>query len=308
MKKNYLSIDIGGTNVKYAELNNAGNIIEQGKIKTSHDKEQFLKNIDQIVEKYVKKEIKGIAFCAPGKIAHTKIHFGGALPFLDGIDFAVRYKKYDIPVTVINDGKASVLAENWLGSLKDMQNCAAITLGTGVGGGIIVNGKLLNGAHFQAGELSFLQLNMKEPVFDGFAGGYASAVQMIRNVNEAIENDDETDGLAAFEAINNGNEKAKKIFDEYCKRIAAIIIDIQAVVDLDAIAIGGGISAQPIVVQGINQAYDKVLADNELIRKTFTRPKIVEAKFKNGANLYGALYNLFIHVNGNDIWQENKAA
>ena len=301
MKKNYLSIDIGGTNVKYAELNNAANIIEQGKIKTSHDKEQFLKNIDQIVEKYVKKEIKGIAFCAPGKIAHTKIHFGGALPFLDGIDFAVRYKKYDIPVTVINDGKASVLAENWLGSLKDMQNCAAITLGTGVGGGIIVNGKLLNGAHFQAGELSFLQLNMKEPGFDGFAGGYASAVQMIRNVNEAIENDDETDGLAAFEAINNGNEKAKKIFDEYCKRIAAIIIDIQAVVDLDAIAIGGGISAQPIVVQGINQAYDKVLADNELIRKTFTRPKIVEAKFKNGANLYGALYNLFIHVNGEKL-------
>ena len=301
MKKNYLSIDIGGTNVKYAELNNAGNIIEQGKIKTSHDKEQFLKNIDQIVEKYVKKEIKGIAFCAPGKIAHTKIHLGGALPCLDGIDFAVRYKKYDIPVTVINDGKASVLAENWLGSLKDMQNCAAITLGTGVGGGIIVNGKLLNGAHFQAGELSFLQLNMKEPGFDGFAGGYASAVQMIRNVNEAIENDNETDGLAAFEAINNGNEKAKKIFDEYCKRIAAIIIDIQAVVDLDAIAIGGGISAQPIVVQGINQAYDKVLADNELIRKTFTRPKIVEAKFKNGANLYGALYNLFIHVNGEKL-------
>lgn len=80
MKKNYLSIDIGGTNVKYAELNNAGNIIEQGKIKTSHDKEQFLKNIDRIVAKYVKKGIKGIAFCAPGKIAHTKIHFGGALP------------------------------------------------------------------------------------------------------------------------------------------------------------------------------------------------------------------------------------
>ena len=301
MKKNYLSIDIGGTNVKYAELNNAGNIIEQGKIKTSHDKEQFLKNIDRIVAKYVKKGIKGIAFCAPGKIAHTKIHFGVALPFLDGIDFAVRYKKYDIPVTVINDGKASVLAENWLGSLKDMQNCAAITLGTGVGGGIIVNGKLLNGAHFQAGELSFLQLNMKEPGFDGFAGGYASAVQMIKNVNEAIENDDETDGLAAFEAINNGNEKAKKIFDEYCKRIAAIIIDIQAVVDLDAIAIGGGISAQPIVIQGINQAYDQVLADNELIGKTFTRPKIVEAKFKNGANLYGALYNLFIHVNGEKL-------
>ncbi|WP_282805825.1 ROK family protein [Lactobacillus isalae] len=301
MKKNYLSIDIGGTNVKYAELDNAGNILEQGKIKTSHNKEQFLKNIDQIVDKYVRKGVKGLAFCAPGKIAHTKIHFGGALPFLDGIDFAERYKKYGLPVAVINDGKASALAENWLGSLKDMKNCAAITLGTGVGGGIIVNGQLLNGAHFQAGELSFLQLNMKEPGFDGFAGGYASAVQMIKNVNKAIENDDETDGLAAFDAINNEDKNAKNIFDEYCKRIAAIIIDIQAVVDLDAIAIGGGISAQPIVVQGINQAYDEVLAANKIIRDTFTRPKIVEAKFKNGANLYGALYNLFIRVNGEKL-------
>ena len=82
MKKNYLSIDIGGTNVKYAELNNAGNIIEQGKIKTSHDKEQFLKNIDQIVEKYVKKEIKGIAFCAPGKLRILKFTLAELYLFL----------------------------------------------------------------------------------------------------------------------------------------------------------------------------------------------------------------------------------
>lgn len=182
-----------------------------------------------------------------------------------------------------------------------MKNCAAITLGTGVEGGIIVNGQLLNGAHFQAGELSFLQLNMNEAGFNGFAGGYVSAVQMIKRVNRAINNEDEMDGLAAFEAINRGKEEARKIFAEYCKRIATIIIDIQAVVDLDAIAIGGGISAQPIVVEGINQAYDKVLAGNTLIRETFTRPKIIEAKFKNGANLYGALYNLFIHVNGEKL-------
>lgn len=143
MKKNYLSVDIGGTNVKFAELDNAGHIIEHEKIKTQHEKDAFLHDIDEIVAKYVKKGVKGLAFCAPGKIAHTKIHFGGALPFLDGIDFAERYRQYNLPVAVINDGKASVLAENWLGSLKDMKNCAAITLCTGVGGGIIVNGQLL---------------------------------------------------------------------------------------------------------------------------------------------------------------------
>lgn len=298
MKKNYLSVDIGGTNVKFAELDNAGHIIEHEKIKTQHEKDAFLHDIDEIVAKYVKKGVKGLAFCAPGKIAHTKIHFGGALPFLDGIDFAERYRQYNLPVAVINDGKASVLAENWLGSLKDMKNCAAITLGTGVGGGIIVNGQLLNGAHFQAGELSFLQLNLDKPHFDGFAGGYASAVQMIGAVNKKLGNYDVTHGLAAFKAINDGNEDAVEIFNEFCKRVAAIIIDIQAVVDLDAIAIGGGISAQPVVIDGINQAYDKILNENPIIKNTFTRPQILDAKFKNQANLYGALYNLLLHVNG----------
>lgn len=301
MKKNYLSIDIGGTNVKFAELDNAGQIIEHEKIKTQHEKDTFLHSIDKIVAKYVEKGVKGLAFCAPGKIAHTEIRFGGALPFLDGIDFAKRYHQYNIPVAVINDGKASVLAENWLGSLKDMKNCAAITLGTGVGGGIIVNGQLLNGAHFQAGELSFLQLNLDKPHFDGFAGGYASAVQMIGAINQKLGNDDVTDGLTAFKAINAGNKNAVKIFTEFCKRIAAIIIDIQAVVDLDAIAIGGGISAQPVVVEGINQAYDKILNENPIIKNTFTRPQIFDAKFKNQANLYGALYNLLLHANGEKL-------
>lgn len=299
--KNYLSIDIGGTNVKYAKLDNAGQIIEKDKIKTSHNKDEFLKAIDLIVDKYIKQGVKGLAFCAPGKIVKTTIHFGGALPFLDGINFAERYQQAGIPVAVINDGKASVLAENWLGSLKDMKNCAAITLGTGVGGGIIVNGHLLNGAHFQAGELSFLQLNMEAPGFDGFAGGYASAVQMIKRVNQALGNQDLTDGLAAFKAINSKEPTATKIFTEFCQRIAAIIIDIQAVVDLDAIAIGGGISAQPIVVKEINRVYDQILDDNPMIKMTFTRPQILDAKFKNAANLYGALYNLLLHANGEKL-------
>lgn len=301
MKKNYLSIDIGGTNVKYAELDNAGQLIEKGKIKSIHEKNAFLASIDSLVEKYIKNEIKGIAFCAPGKIEHTKIHFCGSLPFLDGINFAKRYLKYQIPVTVINDGKASVLAENWLGSLKDLKNCAAITLGTGVGGGIIYNGHLINGAHFQAGELSFMKLDVVGHNFSNYAGMTASAVGMISLINKKLGNQDEKDGLAAFRAINTKNSDAVAIFNEFCQKVASIIINIQAVVDLDTIAIGGGISAQPIVIQGINQAYDSELNANELIKTTLTRPKIVEAKFKNDANLYGALYNLLLQVNGEKL-------
>ena len=65
--------------------------IKKEKVNTIHDKEKFLAEIDKIVVKCVDKGVKGIAFCAPGKIAKTEIHFGGALPFLDGVDFAKRY-------------------------------------------------------------------------------------------------------------------------------------------------------------------------------------------------------------------------
>lgn len=299
--KDYLSVDIGGTNVKFAKLNNAGEIIDKSKIETAQEKEEFLSKMDEVVEKYVKQGVKGIAFCAPGKIAKIMIHFGGALPFLDGVDFAQRYAKYNLPVAVINDGKASVLAENWLGSLKDKQNCAAITLGTGVGGGIIVNGRLLNGVHYQVGELSFMQINMNATGFNGFAGGAASAVEMIKSVNKELGKKDETDGLAAFEAINSGDAKSMPIFRDFCKKVATVIINVQSVADLDAYAIGGGISAQPIVVEEINHAYDEIINRNPLIGKTLTKPQILDAKFKNSANLYGALYNLLLHVNGEEL-------
>lgn len=78
-------------------------------------------------------------------------------------------------------------------------------------------------------------------------------------------------------------------------------MNVQSVVDLDAIAIGGGISAQPIVVKEINRQYDKLYDSSELIRMTFTRPQILDARFKNDANLYGVLYNLLLHVNGEKL-------
>ena len=83
--------------------------------------------------------------------------------------------------------------------------------------------------------------------------------------------------------------------------VVGIIVNIQSVVDLTTIAIGGGISAQPILVEEINRAYDQFLDQMPMYKMTLTRPKIVEAKFKNDANLFGALYNLLLHVNGEKL-------
>lgn len=289
--KNYLGIDIGGTNVKYALVDESGKISESSKIATAHNKEDFLNNLDQVVEKY-QDEIQGIAFCAPGKITETTIHYGGSLPFLDGIDLGQRYQHLGVPIAGVNDGKASVLAENWLGSLKGLKNCAALTLGTGVGGGIIIDGKLVIGENSQAGEASMLILNTEKTGMDSFAGAQGSAVSMISKVNEALGNEDKTDGLAAFKAINAGDEKAMKIFKQYCRNVAAIIINLQGLLDPKRVAIGGGISAQPIVIEQIKQEYQDIIDSNVFMRGTLTPIEIVAAKFQNDANIYGALFNL----------------
>lgn len=294
----YLSIDIGGTNVKYAELNESVDVIAKGKVKTEHNLDDFLAEIDQIIDKFQADGLSGIAFCAPGKIEDTTIRFGGALPFLDGVDFAKRYEKLGLPVAVVNDGKASALAESWLGSLQGVKNGAAIVLGTGVGGGIIVNGQLLAGEHFQAGELSFGILNVDKTGFDATVGSYGSAVGMIERVNQAIGNEDTTDGLAAFNAINAGKPEAVAIFKNYCKNVAYLILNVQSVVDLKRITIGGGISAQDAVIDGIREAINEIREEIPVIKMTLTPPEIVRAQFMNTANIYGALYNLLLKVEG----------
>lgn len=293
--KNYLSIDIGGTEIKYAQIDVSGHIIEKGKASTPDGKDKFLAQIDQIVQKY-SGSIKGLAFCAPGKIDKTKIRFGGAIPFLDGIDFGQIYKAEDFPVAVINDGKASILAENWLGNLKDEKNCAAITLGTGVGSGIMVDGHLLQGTHNQAGEISFMLTDLSHPKnMQGSAGRLCSAVLFVKRVNHELNYANEDDGLHAFKAIKNQNSKAIAIFNEYCMRIAMLILNLQTVVDINKITIGGGISAQPCLIAGINTAYDQLVQEsNSIIGQTLIKPQIVAAKFRNDSNLYGSLYNLLL--------------
>ncbi|GFZ27453.1 ROK family protein [Lactobacillus corticis] len=296
----YLALDIGGTNLKYALIDHSGNILEDFRTPTPQNKEDFLAAVDKIVEEYQSK-INGFAFCAPGKIVGGTIDFGGALPFLDGVDFKERYQDLNIPVWGINDGKAGVLAESWRGSLKDCANCAAVVLGTGVGGGIIVNGQLIRGFHEQAGELSFMQTNYDTDLMHSMVGGNCSAVQLIEAVNQAEGNSDLNDGFAAFQAINAGEKQAVKLFTEFCDRIAILIINLQSVVDLEKISIGGGISAQDTVITGIREAVDRFYNSSDLIKMTFQQPEIVQAAFRNKANLYGALYNLLLQVNSEEL-------
>jgi len=296
MKTNYLAIDIGGTNIKYAVLNKSGNIISKDKIPTSCDDSQtFLDLLFNIIEPRIN-QIRGIAISVPGKV-DTKtgtVYYGGSLPFLDGLKIReILEKRYKVITSLENDGKAAALAELWLGNLKGIENGLALVLGTGVGGGIIINNELYRGTNFQAGELSFIinSKTIESENYENLVGFQDSAVEMIKNINKSMGNKDIKDGISAFEAIKY-NEVAQRIFKQFCRGIAQLIFNVQAVVDVQKIVIGGGISSQPLLVSEVTKQYEKILNGFYLFKNSLTPPKIVAAKFRNDANLYGALYAL----------------
>ncbi|WP_423216590.1 ROK family protein [Streptococcus equinus] len=290
----FLSFDVGGTRIKYALITDKREIIEKNSTHTPDNGQEFWQVIDGIIEQY-KTTIDGIAFSVPGRVDTQKgiIHIGGALTYLKDIHLKDRIReKFGLPSAVVNDAKAAALAEVWQGSLKGVRDGAVIVLGTGVGGGLILDGKLRNGSHFQAGELSFLALNLRDKGFKRTSGCLGSAVRMISAVNKAIGNADEKDGKQAFVAINGKNSKALAIFEDYCRTIAQIILNVHTTLDLECFAIGGGISSQPILVDEINRQYDLLLDEDDVTKHVLTRPKIVPTTFKNDANLLGALYQL----------------
>ncbi|WP_311408185.1 ROK family protein [Liquorilactobacillus uvarum] len=98
--------------------------------------------------------------------------------------------------------------------------------------------------------------------------------------------------VAVFEQIKKHREPAGSIFRDYCRRVGFLILNIQSVVDVSTYAIGGGISSQQLLIETINQEYDRILTELPLVKETLVNPEIKQAKFKSDANLYGALYSL----------------
>lgn len=293
---NYLAIDIGGTKIKYGLLADTGQKLFSATLKTPQSLSSFKAALSQLISEY-QAQVAGVAISVPGKVDSYAgiVYHGGALPFLDGLNFKelVAQVNADLTFALQNDGKAGALAEKWQGSLQAYDNACAIILGTAVGGGIILNGKIYAGSHHQAGEFSYLPSNIYAQGFDRLSGTSGSAVQMIERAAAKLGLVDLQDGPTVFAQIKQQNSKVWPIFQEYCQAVAYLVLGLQAVLDLEAYTIGGGISANEILLTEINRAYDRLSGDFP-----FEKPAIKQATLQNDANLYGALYQLLTTQKG----------
>ena len=296
---NFLSIDIGGTNLKYALINEFGQIIIKGTNSTNAQAEpQFLESLYKIINLHGQ-DIQGIGFSLPGVIdpLAKELRASARLGFLEKNDFFNQLQnKYRMPVTIENDSNCAALAEKWQGSISDEDNAAMMVLGTGIGSSIFLNGQLIRGNHFAASEPSFMIVDKSQKGVKQSAA-LLSAVGMIEKIGTHLNFPNVMDGKRAFSEIMAGEEYAYRVFTDFCDQVALLMYNIQSILNLDKFAIGGGISSQPILIKQLRKSFEKWHKMTLLSERTITVPKIVSAHFYNDANLIGAVVPLLKVIN-----------
>lgn len=296
MMAQYLVLDIGGTFIKYAIMDAEARFVERGKVpaKTSSEAD-MLASLADVREAVAAFDYDGVAISMPGRIdtARGWAYTGGAFAWLHDYPAAERYGAvFSKPCTIANDGKCAAFAENWTGSLADVSSGAVLVLGTGVGGGIVLNDEVWMGCSGGAGELSWLVCD-HPAIFEKGAMGSGSiwagriAAGAIVPAFAARKGLPQADGVMLFDAYEAGDADAKAVLDDYAMWAATGIVNLQAVLDLQRYAIGGGISARPAATTLVADAVDHVFSIHPYM--PFSKPEIVTCTYGNEANLIGAL-------------------
>ena len=128
---------------------------------------------------------------------------------------------------------------------------------------------------------------------------------MIRAINRVAGNENELDGIAAFEKIKSGDKNARDIFAQFCKNIAQLLFNMQLTMDVQRFVIGGGISNEEIVLKTIKQKYTEIVSEFPQAQQVLIYPELVKSEYSNGIGLYGAFYSYMQQMNG-EIKQETK--
>lgn len=281
--KKVLSFDIGGTKIAYAVIDEKGEFITEIQKTATPDTADGIRDLFKSVIKENYDNIDGVAFSTAGAVnlqGTRIISSNGNLP--QGYNQTDFVGLTDKPVLVENDANSAAWAEYALGAAKGCQQSVVLVIGTGIGSGIIVNGKLLKGKSGAAGEMHFpIDSGHKRKCkgcgmydcFESFASGTGLATGA-----KAVMGEDATT-YSLIEKRNQGDETAIKVFDEWQEYLVKGMIMLANIFDPEIIVLSGSM-AQFI-------EYSKV--ENEINQAILTQPlKVCPAEFENNAGMLGA--------------------
>ena len=296
----YICIDIGGTSIKYGVLSEKGEIFIDGTVSAKvTEKENFIlsdvkKLIRNILDEYGNYEIKGICVSTAGVVNPEKgeiAYAGPTIPKYTGTKIKEELEKeFSISCEVENDVNCAGLGEYWKGAGKGSKSMVCLTIGTGIGGSVILDGKLLNGIGYTAGEIGYMDVN------GSYIQNIASSKYLVEKVQkEKVEKEGITDaitGVDIFELAKKGDEICIAGINEIISNLAVGVRNIIYLLNPEVIVIGGGITAQK---EYLEEKIRKEVNDG-MISDMFRKTRIELAQQGNQAGLLGALYN-FLNKN-----------
>ena len=296
----YICIDIGGTSIKYGVLSENGEIFIDGTVSTKvTEKENFIlsdvkKLVRNILDEYRNYEIKGICVSTAGVVNPEKgeiAYAGPTIPKYTGTKIKEELEKeFSISCEVENDVNCAGLGEYWKGAGKGSKSMVCLTIGTGIGGSVILDGKLLNGIGYTAGEIGYMDVN------GSYIQNIASSRYLVEKVQkEKVEKEGITDaitGVDIFELAKKGDEICIAGINEIISNLAVGVRNIIYLLNPEVIVIGGGITAQK---EYLEEKIRKEVNDG-MISDMFRKTRIELAQQGNQAGLLGALYN-FLNKN-----------
>lgn len=286
----FIGIDIGGTNLRAAIISKEGEVIETFKTanEVSNGAEYNLnKLVNHIKNEWKEYEFEKAGVGAPGPL---DLKVGKILnpPNLKGWEnFNIKdylSKKLNLSVNLNNDANVAGLAEAVVGAAKEAESVFYITISTGVGGGLILDKKIINGAHSQAAEIYNMIINEDDYIQPGLnkssLEGQCSGVNIARIASSVCSKELSTKEV--FDLYNEKDEKVVKIIEKWIDNIAIGIANIITVVDPEVVVLGGAV---PInnkgLVQVITEAVKSKVADSDMV-------DIRVAEIGDNAGLIGA--------------------
>ena len=294
MNENALAygVDVGGTTIKLGLFDGRGSLLRRGSIPT--DTSDHGAHILPQIARWIRRQdiplnqISGVGLGVPGPVrrdgtVNRCVNLGwGVVPVAEELSGLLD----GVPVRVANDANAAALGECWQGAGREMDSLLLVTLGTGVGGGLVLHGDVVAGAHGSAGEIGHMTVNPDETRLcscgkRGCLEQYASAGGIVRLAREAglfVESAKDVSDLAVW-----GNETARAVLEKAGRLLGLALSYAACLLDVDGILIGGGVAAAGEWL--LNPVRDAFYAN---VFHAASSTKLALASLGNDAGLYGA--------------------
>ena len=308
----YIGIDLGGTNIAAGVVDEKGKILHKDSVKAGADRHysEIIKDMAELAKKvtldagFSLQDVKWVGIGSPG----TSDGERGVLVYANNLGFynvpmrTEFQKHFNIPVYLANDADCAAYGEAMAGNAKGTKSSVTITLGTGVGGGIMIDHKIINGFNSAGGELGHMVIMMDgEDCTCGKKGcweAYASATALIRQTQQAMREHPESlmwqeagslenaSGRTSFNAAKKGDQAGQMVVDNYLRYVAVGVLNIVAIFQPEKVLIGGGIS---------NEGDSILTPIREYVKKydyckTEQHTEITTAALANDAGIIGAAF------------------